>query len=300
MKPLTPEIRGLGYGMMGVLGFSLSLPATRVAVADLDPTIVGLGRSLVAACFALIVLSATRQPIPARRYWGGLALAAMGVVLGFPLLSSLAMQRLPSGYGGVVTGLIPLFTAIVATIRVRERPSLTFWAASLTGTLTILLFMGLSSSGSLQVAHLALIGAVISAAIGYVEGARLAKYLGSWQVICWALLIAAPVLMIPVGVSVGLHGLQASPASWGAFAYASVFPQFLCFFAWYHGMHLGGIAKVGQLQLIQPFLTLFFSGLLLKETITPLMIICAAIVITCVAVGRKSAVQRSHSSNNKS
>jgi drug/metabolite transporter (DMT)-like permease len=152
--------------------------------------------------------------------------------------------------------------------------------------------MGISSSGSLQIADLALIGAVISAAIGYVEGAKLAKHLGSWQVICWALLIVAPVSIVPVGLSIWQHGLQANLLSWGAFAYGSLFPQFLCFFAWYHGMHLGGIAKVGQLQLVQPFLTLFFSGLFLHETIMPLMLGCAAIVITCVAISRTAQVKR--------
>lgn len=292
MKSPSSEAIGLAYGSLGVLGFSLSLPAARIAVADLDPTIVGLGRSVVAAFLALVVLTITRQPIPPKKYWRGLAIAAMGVVLGFPLLTAWAMQSLPAAYGGVVAGLIPLATTIVATIRVRERPSLKFWLASLTGTFTILLFMGFSGSGTLQLADLALIGAVISAAIGYVEGAKLAKYLGSWQVICWALLIVAPVSMIPVGLSIAQNGLQASPISWGAFAYGSLFPQFLCFFAWYHGMHLGGIAKVGQLQLVQPFLTLLFSGIFLHETITPLMLVCAAIVITCVAVGRKSVVSR--------
>lgn len=292
MKSPNSEMMGLAYGSLGVLGFSLSLPAARVAVAELDPTIVGLGRSVVAACLALVVLTITRQPIPPQKYWRGLAIAAFGVVLGFPLLSAWAMQRLPAAYGGVVIGLIPLATAIIATIRVRERPSLTFWLASLTGTFTILIFMGISGTGYLQIADLALIGAVVSAAIGYVEGAKLAKYLGSWQVICWALIIVAPVSMIPVGISIWQHGLHASPISWGAFTYGSLFPQFLCFFAWYHGMHLGGIAKVGQLQLIQPFLTLFFSGLFLRENITPLMLACAAIVITCVAVGRKAVVQR--------
>lgn len=292
MKSPKSEMLGFAYGSLGVLGFSLSLPAARVAVAELDPTIVGLGRSVVAAFLALVVLTITKQPIPPKKYWRGLAIAALGVVLGFPLLAAWAMQRLPSAYGGVVIGLIPLATTIVATIRVRERPSLKFWLASLTGTFTILLFMGVSGSGSLQIADLALIGAVISAAIGYVEGARLAKYLGSWQVICWALIIVAPVSIVPVSISIWQHGLHASPISWGAFAYGSLFPQFLCFFAWYHGMHLGGIAKVGQLQLIQPFLTLFFSSLFLRETITPLMLVCAAIVITCVAVGRKAVVQR--------
>jgi drug/metabolite transporter (DMT)-like permease len=292
MKSPNSEVIGLVYGSLGVLGFSLSLPAARVAVAELDPTIVGLGRSVVAACLAILVLTITKQPIPPKKYWRGLAIAALGVVLGFPLLSAWAMQRLPAAYGGVVAGLIPLATTIVATIRVRERPSLKFWLASLTGTFTILIFMGISGAGYLQIADLALIGAVVSAAIGYVEGAKLAKYLGSWQVICWALIIVLPISIVPVGISIWQHGLHASPISWGAFAYGSLFPQFLCFFAWYHGMHLGGIAKVGQLQLIQPFLTLFFSGLLLRETITPLMLACAAIVITCVAVSRKAVVQR--------
>lgn len=291
-KSPSAEILGLGYGSLAVLGFSLSLPAARVAVVDLDPTIVGLGRSVVAAVLAVLVLIFTKQPIPPKRYWQSLLIAAFGVVLGFPLLSAWAMQRLPAAYGGVVIGLIPLATAIVATLRVRERPSRKFWMASFTGTGTILLFMAISGSGTLQIADLALIGAVVSAAIGYVEGAKLAAHLGSWQVICWALVIVAPITVIPVSLSILNQGLQASPLSWGAFAYGSLFPQFLCFFAWYHGMNLGGIAKIGQLQLVQPFLTLLFSGLFLGENITPLMLVCAAIVITCVAVSRTAKVKR--------
>jgi drug/metabolite transporter (DMT)-like permease len=279
------------YGFAGVLCFSLTLPATRVAVTDLDPTFVGLGRAVVAGILALLLLWLTRQPLPTWSQWKSLAIVAIGVILGFPLLSAWAMQQLPAAHGAVVIGLLPLGTAIAAAIRVQERPSLLFWLASSIGSFTVVGFAIASGAGQIHLADFTLLGAVAAASIGYAEGGRLARSLGSWQVICWALVLALPIFLIPVARIALQEGLVASPIAWIGFAYVSVFSQFLGFFAWYHGMKLAGVARVGQLQLLQPFLTLIFSAILLSETITPLMLGAAIVVVGCVAIGRKAVIR---------
>jgi drug/metabolite transporter (DMT)-like permease len=283
---------GLIYGFLGVLGFSLTLPATRVAVLDLDPIWVGLGRGFVAAILAAIALHLTRQKFPTPYQWRSLVIVSLGVVLGFPLLSAWAMQRLPAAHGAVILGLLPLVTAIAGVIRAGDRPSRQFWIASSIGSLTVIGFGIISGAGHLHPADLALVIAVIVAAFGYAEGGKLAKTLGGWQVISWALVLAAPLEILPMIISTSHHGLTASPAAWLGFAYVSVVSQFVAFFAWYHGLAKGGVARVGQIQLLQPFLTLVASALLLGETITPVTIGAACLVVASVAVGRRSPIKR--------
>jgi drug/metabolite transporter (DMT)-like permease len=283
---------GLIYGFLGVLGFSLTLPATRVAVLDLDPIWVGLGRGFVAAILAAIALHLTRQKFPTPYQWRSLVIVSLGVVLGFPLLSAWAMQRLPAAHGAVILGLLPLVTAIAGVIRAGDRPSHQFWIASSIGSLTVIGFGIISGAGHLHPADLALVIAVIVAAFGYAEGGKLAKTLGGWQVISWALVLAAPLEILPMIISTSHHGLTASPAAWLGFAYVSVVSQFVAFFAWYHGLAKGGVARVGQIQLLQPFLTLVASALLLGETITPVTIGAACLVVASVAVGRRSPIKR--------
>lgn len=283
---------GLGYGFVGVLGFSLTLPATRVAVVELDPTIVGLGRAIIAAFLAAIVLWANHQRIPARKHWRGLIVVASGVVLGFPLLSAWAMQQLPAAHGAVMLALMPLATALAGSIIVGERPSRRFWLASITGSITVIVFAIFSGAGQMQWADVVLLGAGMAAAISYAEGGRLARILGGWQVICWALVIAAPVLSVPFAKAVLQHGLVASPTAWLGFGYVSIISQLLAFFPWYQGLAIGGVARVGQMQLLQPFLTILASAILLGEAIAPFTLIAAMIVVTSVAIGRTSAIQR--------
>lgn len=289
---LSPETVGWLYGFVGVFSFSLTLPATRAAVIDLDPILVGLGRGVVAAVLAAIVLWTTRQSRPARPQIQGLIVVALGVVLGFPLLSAWAMQRLPAAHGAVVLGLLPLVTAVAGVLRAGDRPTTAFWVASAVGSATVVSFGIWSGAGTLQPADLALLGAVIAAAFGYAEGGRLAQQLGSWQVICWALVLAAPFEAIVMAVTTDWSDLTASTTAWIGFAYVALVSQFLGFFAWYHGLLLGGVARVSQVQLLQPFLTLLASALLLGETITPVTLAAAALVMTTVAMGRRSTVRR--------
>ena len=282
----THDLAGLVFGALGVLSFSLTLPATKLAVADLDGTVVGLGRALIAAALAVLVLLVRREPLPAREHFWGLVIVGAGVVVGFPLLSAWAIERVDAAHGAVLTGLLPLATALMATVRAGERPSLAFWLVSLAGLAAVLLFATSMGGGAPQAADLLLLAAVAAAGLGYAEGGRLARALGGWQVICWALLLSAPVLTIPVGLGIAAHGLSAGPLAWLGFAYVSVVSMFLGFFAWYRGLALGGIARVGQLQLAQPVLTLAWSVLLLGESVALPTIVAALAVIATVALGR--------------
>ncbi|MEG3844288.1 DMT family transporter [Microcoleus sp. herbarium14] len=289
---LNSENIGLIYGFLGVVGFSLTLPATRAAALGLDPLFVGLGRGLVAAILAAFTLRLTHQPIPSKQQFRSLSVVGLGVVLGFPVLSAIAMQQVPAAHGAVVLGLLPLATAIAGVLRAGDRPDFTFWMASIVGSTTVVGFGIISGAGQLQLADLALFGAVIAAALGYAEGGQLAKTLGGWQVISWALVIVAPFEVLPTIFVVFKHGLIAAPVAWLGFAYVSIFSQFIAFFAWYHGMALGGVARVGQIQLLQPFLTLLASAILLGETLEPIALVTACLVLASVAVGKKAAIKR--------
>ncbi|HEY9641671.1 MAG TPA: DMT family transporter [Coleofasciculaceae cyanobacterium] len=288
-----PETIGLAFGFLGVLTFSLTLPATRLAVADLDATVVGLGRAVVAAILAALLLKTTRQPLPAQRHLPNLVIIAAGVIVGFPLLSAWAMRSLPAAHGAIVLGILPLATAMAGTLRTGDRPSGAFWLCSSLGSAVVVLFAILAGGGSLQIADLSLLGAVAAAAIGYAEGGRLSRELGGWQVICWALVLSAPFLAIPVVLTIAQQGLHASLLSGLGFGYLSVFSMFLGFFAWYHGLAIGGVARVSQIQLLQPFLTLLVSAFLLHEQVTPWTMGTAFIVVALVALGRKAPIARS-------
>lgn len=290
----STENVGMVYAFVGVLSFSLTLPMTRIAVASLDVTLVGLGRAIVAATLAAILLYITHQKLPSRNQLGSLVIVASGVVLGFPLLSAWATSTLPSSHGAIVLGLLPLATALAGAIRPGERPSRGFWIAGMVGSATVVVFAVSMGAGQLQLADLALFGAVLLAAMGYAEGGRLARVMGGWQVISWALVLVAPVIAIPVGINLlqHEHSLVAPLEAWLSFGYVSVVSQFLGFFAWYRGLALAGIARASQLQLLQPFLTIMAASLLLGEEITPLMIGAAIIVVGTVAFGRKAAVKR--------
>ncbi len=278
---------GSVYGFLGVLGFSLTLPATRLAVAELDPIFVGLGRSVLAAGLAIALLFVRQQPLPAKRFLPQFALVASGIVLGFPVLTAWSMQWLPASHGAVVIGLLPLATALAAVWRAGEHPSPSFWLFSGLGSILVIAFALSSGSGSLHWADGALFGAVIAAALGYAEGTVLSKQLGSWQVICWTLVFSLP-LLLPLLIFLGLPDFASvSPSAWLGFLYVSWVSMFLAYIAWYKGLSTGGIALVGQLQLLQPFLTIFAAALLLKEPVEFTTFLYAGGVCCCVLLGRK-------------
>jgi drug/metabolite transporter (DMT)-like permease len=287
---LQKEWKGFLYGFLGVLIFSLTLPATRIALSGFDPIFVGLGRAIVAALLSLILVTITRQPIPALRSLPRFCIVILGVVIGFPLLSAIAMHDAPASYGAVITGLLPLSTALCGVWRAGERPPLPFWIFAGLGSALVVTFALLSGSGSIRLADLSLLGAVAAAGLGYAEGTVLSRTFGSWQVICWSLIFSAP-LLFPI---VWQHiPSDFSSISFGAiigFLYVSIFSMFLGFFAWYRGLFLGGIARVGQVQLLQPFLTILASSVLLGEPLTITTIGFAVGVIACVAMGKRAQI----------
>ncbi len=286
------EGRGMLYGLVGVLLFSVTLPATRVAVAYLDPVFVGTARALVAGACAAVLLLVTRQRLPTAGEVRALLVVIGGVVIGFPVLSAWAMRYTDASHGAVVNGLLPLFTAVAGVLRAGDRPSWRFWAAALLGSAVVVGFALRQANGALLPADLAMLGAVATGAFGYAEGGRLARTMGSWQVICWALVIAAPLMAIPAGYIAFTQDLSAPPEAWLGFAYVSVISMWLGFFAWYRGLALGGVARVSQIQLLQPFFTMLAATLLIGEELSPPALGVALVVALIVALGRRAAVQR--------
>jgi len=286
LKRRDRHAEGLWLGFLGVVLFSFSLPATKLAVPDLGVAMVGVGRAIPAGLLAVAVLAIRREPVPERRHWPGLAIGALGITVGFPVFTALALQDVPASHGAVVVGLLPAATAVMATLRAGERPPRAFWLACAAGMVAVLLFAAAEGAGRPQPADALLGLAVLSAAAGYAEGGRIARDLGGWRVICWTVTLAAPVLALPVGLIVVRDGLDAGPKAWAAFAYLSVVSMFLAFFAWYRGLALGGVARVGQVQLAQPVLTLVWSALLLGETIRVRTVVASVLVIGSVWLTR--------------
>ncbi|WP_370693951.1 DMT family transporter [Methylobacterium sp. NEAU K] len=278
---------GLVWGSVGVLAFSVSLPVTRLAVAGgIAGSFVGIGRAAVAGVLALLTLAIMRQPLPSFRLMPRLAVVAVGVVLGFPLLTSLALTHVPASHGVVVAGLLPSATAVMAVFRAGEHPSLRFWIAVLAGVACVLTFVFVQGGGSFQWADALLLAAVVLCALGYAEGGALARELGGVQVMCIALIMALPVTvpitLIELDVVLLAH---ITPAAWAGFAYLCVVSN-AGFFAWYRGLSLGGVARISQLQLAQPVLSLAWGWLLLGEVITGPTIAAALGVLTCVVMAQ--------------
>ncbi|WDZ97737.1 DMT family transporter [Herbaspirillum sp. WKF16] len=286
------ESRGMWLGLVGVAVFSLTLPFTRIAVAELNPAFVAFGRAVVAGLCSLALLAWMRAPRPNARQLRGLVITALGVVVGFPLFSSIAMRYVPAAHGAVVVGLLPLATALFGALRFGERPSAGFWLAALAGSAIVIGFALREGGGSFHAADFALFAAVVTAAMGYAEGGRLSQTMGGQQVIAWALVVSLPVTVPVSAWLVWTYGATASPASWLAFGYVSLFSMFIGFFFWYKGLALGGIARVGQVQLLQPFMTLLGAAVIVGETLDASNLLFALAVIVVVAIGRRMAVRR--------
>lgn len=291
----SDETKGMWLGLAGVAIFSLTLPFTRMAVAELDPLFVALGRALVAAILAAGWLWWNKTPLPRASELGSLALVSFGCIIGFPLLTSIALQTVPASHGAVLVGISPLATALLAALRAHERPSFGFWVSALLGSAIVVGFALRQGGGVFQLADLAIFAAVALVALGYAEGGRLARTMGGQQVICWALLLSAPLLLPLVLWSAWSHAAALAAAgtrAWLGFAYVSLFSMFIGFFFWYKGLALGGIARVGQVQLLQPFMTLLGAAALLGEALQLANILFALVIIAVVAVGRRMAIRR--------
>ncbi len=274
-----------------MLLFSFSLPATRLAVHDLDPFFVAFGRAAVAAVLATLVLRARRAPRPTRAQWRRLAIVAIGIVVGFPTLTSLALRDVDSSHGAVVIALLPAATAAMSVLRAGERPSAGFWAAALAGLAAVLGFIVIDGIGDAGTADLELLAATVICALGYAEGGALSRELGGPQTVCWALILAAP-LTIAVAIGTAPFSGEVGTNAWLGFAYVSAISMFLGFFFWYAGLARGGVAKAGQVQLLQPLLTLGLAGLVLGEHVDGLTFVCAVAVLASVAATQRARVDR--------
>ncbi len=287
---MTRVPAGLGLGLLGVLGFSFSLPATRLAVADLDPWFVTFARALVAALLAAAYLRAVRAPWPTREQWRRLALVAGGAVIGFPLLTGLALVTSESQHGAVFVALLPGATALAAVARAGERPGPLFWGAALAGLLVVVGFTLVNAGGAVTGADVLLLAAIAVCAVAYAEGGVLSRDLGGARTICWALVLSAP-LTAPLAAATGATtGLHAGPVAWLGLAYVSLISMFLAFFAWYAGLARGGVAKVGQVQLLQPLLTFTWAGLVLGEHVGAGTVLAATGVLASVVVTQRARV----------
>ncbi len=277
---------GLWWGLLGVAAFSFTLPFTRIAVGGLSPLFIGSGRAVVAALLAGIALAVTRQRPPTSVQWWRLAIVAGGVVAGFPLLTSFAMTTTPASHGAVVIGLLPAATAVAIVIRTGERPARSFWVFAILGAVAAVTFAALQNGGlgSLTGADLLLFGAVIAAAIGYAEGGLLARELGSWQTVSWALVLAAPLMSVLTVVAGVEQPPAATPVQWLAFGYLAAVSMFLGFFAWYRGLAIGPMAQVSQIQLVQPVMGIAWAALLLHEPIGWATAVGGLVVIVCAAL----------------
>ncbi|WP_284414700.1 DMT family transporter [Acidovorax sp. SUPP3334] len=293
----SPETRGLLWGLLGVVIFAFTLPMTRLAVGTPEaPQMSGLfmamGRAAIAGVLSALLLWARRAPWPQPQEWRPLAFTALGVVFGFPLLTSLAMRHVSAVHASVIIGVLPLATAGVGALLHRQRPSPRFWLCALLGTAMVVTFAVLRSGSaglSLHPADLLLLAAVLCAAVGYGYGARLSQRMPSGSVICWALVIS-----LPATLPLGAWSWPTAPmpaSAWGALAYVSVFSMWLGFFAWYRGLALGGTVRVSQIQLVQPFLGMLFSVPLLGESLDGVSLAFGAAVMATVVIGRRAPVR---------
>ncbi len=274
-------------GFLGVLIFSGSLPATRVAVAEFDPVFLTMARATIAGVLALAILLLFKERRPGKQQVLPLAIVALGVVLGFPLLTALALQYVTSAHSIVFLGLLPLATAVFGVIRGGERPRPVFWLFSILGSLLV---MGYAFSQGLTASpqgDLLMLLSVLVCGLGYAEGAKLSRTLGGWQVISWALVLSLPVMIILTLLTLPASFNGISLPAWSSLAYVSVFSMLIGFVFWYRGLAQGGIAAVGQLQLLQPFFGLALAAGLLHEQVSLGMLGVTVAVILCVVGARK-------------
>jgi len=276
-------------GFMGILIFSGSLPATRVAVAGFDPLFLTVARAVIAGILAGGLLILFREKRPLRSDLVSLAVVSFGVVIGFPLLTAIALKHITSAHSTVFIGLLPLSTAIFGVLRGGERPQPVFWLFSCLGSAIVAGFALAQGDGATSVGDLLMLAAIVVCGLGYAEGARLSRKLGGWQVISWALVLSLPLMLVLSVVAMPQTLPEISNPAWLGLGYVSLFSMLIGFIFWYRGLALGGIAGVGQLQLLQPFFSLVLAATLLKESVSWSMLAATLAVVACVAGAKKFA-----------
>lgn len=279
-------------GFIGILIFSLTLPVSKIAVLTFDPYFIAFGRACLAGFFALAYLLYKQAPLPSKTDLVKIAVIALGVVFGFPIFTTVAMTEGSSSHGAVILGMMPLATTVIGVIRFKERPSMGFWLVSIVGAALVMTYALLKSAGSLSYIDGLLVLGGICACIGYVEGGELSRRMNPSVVISWALVISLPFNMMATYFTF-------SPAYWSAdaialtsFIYLSLFSMYLGFFFWYEGLAVGGIARVSQVQLIQPFCTLLAASFFLGDSLTIMNMVFAFLVVSTVVLSKRMLVKR--------
>jgi drug/metabolite transporter (DMT)-like permease len=276
-------------GFIGVLIFSGSLPATRVAVMDFDPTFVTSARAAIAGLLGLAMLLLFRQKRPERGDLLSLVIVALGVVVGFPLLTALALKHVTSAHSIIFIGLLPLATAIFGVLRGGDRPRPAFWLFSCVGSALVAGFAFIQGVTASPVGDGLMLAAIVVCGLGYAEGAALSRRLGGWQVICWALTLSLPVMLVLTLATLPPSFATVGSNAWIGLAYVSLFSMLIGFVFRYRGLAQGGIAAVGQLQLLQPFFGLALAATLLHEQVSWLMVVVTLGVVACVFGAKKFA-----------
>ena len=285
----THTVSGWFNGLLGVVIFSGSLPATRIAVGHMDPFFLTFLRASIAGLLALALIVIFRERRPTSGQIFPLLVVSLGVVVGFPLLTAMALRYVTAAHSIVFLGLLPLSTAIFGVLRGRERPHPAFWVFSLLGSLLVAGFALSQNASASLTGDVLMLAAVVVCGLGYAEGATLTRQLGGWQVISWALVLSLPMMLLATLLTLPANPGTIPGQAWLALGYVSLFSMLIGFIFWYKGLAEGGIAAVGQLQLLQPFLGLALSALLLHEAVNPLMMLITLGVILCVIGSKKFA-----------
>ncbi|ALR30325.1 MULTISPECIES: DMT family transporter [Chryseobacterium] len=282
-------VSGWINGFIGVLLFSGSMPATKLAVTEMSPLFVTIARAGIAGILALSVLLIYKEKRPAKHQIFSLVLVSIGCVIGFPLLSSLALQYTTSAHSIVFLGILPLMTALFGVLRGGERPHPIFWFFSVAGSLLVIGYAVSQGISASPVGDILMLAAVILCGLGYAEGAKLSKTLGGWQVISWALVLALPLMLPLFFIYFPVDIANVTFQGWFGLAYISLFSMFIGFIFWYKGLAQGGIATIGQLQLLQPFFGLALAAYFLHEQVSLGMVGVTIGIILCVAGTKKFA-----------
>lgn len=285
---VSPLSNGTLFAALGVLSFSFSFPGTVWALDGFGPWSATGVRGVLAALIALAALLATRAPLPARADWPVLAVVAGGCAIGFPLLTTFALQTSSTAHSAVVIGALPMATAVISALLTRRHPSKLFWAAAGTGALTVIVFTLSQNHGPPTVADLYLFGALLVCAAGYAEGGRLSAHMPGWRVIAWGVVLAAPVNLVVSAWALTQEPVHLTTKALVGMAYIAAISQFGGFVVWYRGMGLIGVARASQLQLAQPLLTLVWAVLLLGEELSPAVPLTAVIVLACIVVTQRA------------
>lgn len=289
---MNKETKGMLIGFVGILIFSLTLPVTKIAILSFDPYFIAFGRATLAGALALAYLVIFKEPMLAKADIGKLVVIALGVVFGFPIFTTVAMAYGSSSHGAVILGMMPLASTVIGAIRFGERPSVGFWMVSLLGAALVVTYALLKSSGSFTLVDVLLVLGGICACIGYVEGGELSRKMNPRAVISWALVISLPANIVFSYLTFDSAYLNVGTFAWSIFVYLSLFPMFLGFFFWYEGLAIGGIARVSQVQLIQPFCTLIVASILLGDSLTWTNVVFAVLVVSTVILGKRMLIKR--------